>query len=221
MGGREADGDKIQWARLNQLWFDRIVETLLMRKFRGVATVDVVNGRGGDGGVDVSVTYPDGRLVIYQLKYYPEGMSGGFVGRRDKVKKSFVQAVKEQEPHEWVLVAPCNNFTNPEKSYIRRLPEAFTPEGDTGDGEVCDHDPFQRPPQPGARELRAWLRSGAGVLAPHVSAVGTAVAAHYNFQHGRSPAQRLVGQPPDHGVTSSAFAAAPSAPLIWFHHAAR
>ena len=61
MGGREADGDKIQWARLNQLWFDRIVETLLMRKFRGVATVDVVNGRCGDGGVDVSVTYPDGR----------------------------------------------------------------------------------------------------------------------------------------------------------------
>ncbi|MBP2436708.1 hypothetical protein JOF34_001294 [Microbacterium amylolyticum] len=54
-----------------------------------------------------------------------------------------------------------------------------------------------------------------------MSAVGTAVAAHYNFQHGRSLAQRLVGQPPDHGVTSSAFAAAPLAPLIWFHHAAR
>ncbi len=68
-----------------------------MRKFRRVAEVDVVNGRGGDGGVDVSVTYPDGRLVIYQLKYYPEGMSGGFVGRRDKVKKSFVRAVKEQD----------------------------------------------------------------------------------------------------------------------------
>lgn len=101
---------------------------------------------------------------------------------------------------------------------VPRDPESL---GDTGDGEVCDHDPFQRPPQPGARELRAWLRRGAGVLAPHVSAVGTAVAAHYNFQHGRSPAQRLVGQPPDHGVTSSAFAAAPSAPLIWFHHAAR
>ena len=101
---------------------------------------------------------------------------------------------------------------------VPRDPESL---GDTCDGEVCDHDPFQRPPQPGARELRAWLRRGAGVLAPHVSAVGTAVAAHYNFQHGRSPAQRLVGQPPDHGVTSSAFAAAPSAPLIWFHHAAR
>lgn len=101
---------------------------------------------------------------------------------------------------------------------VPRDPETL---GDTGDGEVCDHDPFQRPPQPGARELRAWLRRGAGVLAPHVSAVGTAVAAHYNFQPGRSPAQRLVGQPPDHGVTSSAFAAAPSAPLIWFHHAAR
>ncbi|WP_238556750.1 hypothetical protein, partial [Gordonia terrae] len=102
---------------------------IVMRKFRRVAEVDVVNGRGGDGGVDVSVTYPDGRLVIYQLKYYPEGMSGGFVGRRDKVKKSFVRAVKEQEPHEWVLVAPCSNFTTPEKGYIRRLPEAFTPAG--------------------------------------------------------------------------------------------
>ena len=70
----------------------------------------------------------------------------------------------------------------------------------------------------------SFARGSAAALVswrPHVSAVGTAVAAHYNFQHGRSPAQRLVGQPPDHGVTSSAFAAAPSAPLIWFHHAAR
>jgi hypothetical protein len=33
---------------------------------------------------------------------------------------------------------------------VPRDPESL---GDTGDGEVCDHDPFQRPPQPGAREL--------------------------------------------------------------------
>ena len=81
---------------------------------------------------------------------------------------------------------------------VPRDPESL---GDTGDGEVCDHDPFQRPPQPGARELRTWLRRGAGVLAPHVSAVGTAVAARYNCQHGRSPDQRLVGQPPDRGLS--------------------
>ncbi|MGW0040068.1 hypothetical protein [Gordonia sp. NPDC003376] len=192
MGGREADGDKIQWARLNQPWFDRIVETLLMRKFRGVAEVDVVNGRGGDGGVDVSVTYPDGRLVIYQLKYYPEGMSGGFVGRRDKVKKSFVRAVKEQEPHEWVLVAPCSNFTNPEKGYIRRLPEAFTPAGKRRptvgwmgraelDQMLIDYpevdrwltlDHYRRTRQIFEQERTAFLDSPASDLANRVGALG-------------------------------------------------
>jgi hypothetical protein len=41
---------------------------------------------------------------------------------------------------------------------VPRDPEAF---GDPGDGEVLDHDPFQCPPQPAARQLRPRLgRSG-------------------------------------------------------------
>ncbi|MGP5931353.1 hypothetical protein [Corynebacterium glyciniphilum] len=127
MGGREADGDKIQWSRLNQPWFDRIVETLLLRKFRGVATVDIVDGRGGDEGIDVAVTYPDDTVVIYQLKYFPEGMSGNFSGRRRQVKDSFLQAANHHEPHKWVLVAP-RNYTNAEKSFVLELADA-TPEG--------------------------------------------------------------------------------------------
>lgn len=127
MGGREAAGDKIQWTRLEQPWFDRIVEALLLRKFRGIADVEAVDGRGGDGGIDVSVTYPDGHLAIYQLKYYPEGMSGGHKPRRTEVKNSFKQAVKKHEPNEWVLVAP-RNYTNPEISFLRGLSNA-TPDG--------------------------------------------------------------------------------------------
>ncbi|MFW0797776.1 hypothetical protein AAFP30_28500 [Gordonia sp. CPCC 205515] len=127
MGGREAGGDKIQWTRLDQPWYDRIVETLLLRKFRGIAKVEAIDGRGGDGGMDVGVTYPDGRLVIYQLKYYPEGMSGGWKPRRTEVKKSFKQAVNNHEPHEWVLVTP-RNHTNSEKRFVRSLPDE-TPHG--------------------------------------------------------------------------------------------
>jgi hypothetical protein len=127
MGGREADGDKIQWTRLNQLWFDRIVETLLLRKYRGVATVNVVDGRGGDEGIDVSVTHPDDTVVIYQLKYFPEGMSGNFSSRRRQVKDSFLQAVNHHEPHEWVLVAP-RNYTIQEKGFALGLADV-TPEG--------------------------------------------------------------------------------------------
>lgn len=77
--------------------------------------------------MDVSVTYPDGRLVIYQLKYYPDGMSGGHRPRRTEVKKSFKQAVNKHEPHEWVLVTP-RNYTNSEKRFLRGLPDA-TPDG--------------------------------------------------------------------------------------------
>lgn len=127
MGGRGAGGDKIQWDKLNQPWFDRIVETLLLRKFRSVAEVEILDGRGGDGGRDVSATYPDGRHVIYQLKYYPEGMSGGHRPRRTDVKKSFRRAVNLHEPQDWILVTP-RNYSDPEMQFLRELPDE-TPAG--------------------------------------------------------------------------------------------
>lgn len=141
MGGREAAGDKIQWDRLEQSWFDRIVETLLLRKFHNEAAVVLLDGRGGDGGVDASVTFPDGRCIIYQLKYYPEGMSGGHRGRRNEVKKSYIRAVDLHEPGEWHLVTP-RNYSDAELKFLRNL-EAATPPGKrtpeikwTGRGEL-------------------------------------------------------------------------------------
>ena len=51
------------------------------------------------------------------------------------------------------------------------------------------HDPFQRPPQPAARQLRPRLGRAAGVLAPHVPAAGAAVAADRDQQRRRPPAR--------------------------------
>jgi transposase len=53
-----------------------------------------------------------------------------------------------------------------------------------------------------------------GVLAPHVPATGAPVAADRDQQRGGSPAQRLVGQPPGHGVPRRALAPAAAAPLV-------
>ena len=48
-------------------------------------------------------------------------------------------------------------------------------------------------------------------------ALAAAVAADRDQQRCRPPAERLVRQRPDHGVTREAFAAAASAPLIRLH----
>ncbi len=66
----------------------------------------------------------------------------------------------------------------------------------SGAGTRC----LQRPPQPAARQLRPRLGGRAGVLAPHVPAAGAAVAADRDQQRRRSPPERLVRQPPGHGV---------------------
>ena len=74
------------------------------------------------------------------------------------------------------------------------------PLGDPRDGQVLDHDAFQRPPQPAPGELRPRLGRPGRVLAPHVPAPGAPVAPDRHLERGRAPAQRLVGQPPLDGV---------------------
>jgi len=86
--------------------------------------------------------------------------------------------------------------------------------GDPGDGQVGDHQAFQRPPQRPPGQLRPRFGGLAGVLAPHVAAFGTPVAAHGDQQEGGSPAERLVGQTTDHGATRRALTATPTAPLV-------
>jgi hypothetical protein len=104
---------------------------------------------------------------------------------------------------------------------VGRVPGDGEGFGDTRDGEVLDHERFQRPPQPPPRQLRPRLGCAGGVLAPHVPATAAPVAADPDLQDRGPPAQRLVRQPPQHRAAGHAPAAAPPAPGVRLHDPAR
>ncbi len=112
------------------------------------------------------------------------------------------------------LVVDEDSLTFGQDGGVGSVPRDRESFGDPGDGQVLDHDAFQRPPQPAARELRPRLGGTAGVVTPHVPAARAPVAAHDYLQRRRAPAQRFVRQAPDHGVTRRALATAAAAPLI-------
>ncbi|WP_328351748.1 hypothetical protein OG800_07915 [Streptomyces sp. NBC_00445] len=110
----------VDWERIGQPQFDRIVEALVHRMYDATATVEAVNGRGGDGGIDIKVTSGQ-RVRIFQLKYYPDGFpTASFKGRRTSILKSFERAMRHA-PWEWILVVPCT-LTPAERAYISGLP---------------------------------------------------------------------------------------------------
>lgn len=109
----------IEWDRIGQPGFDRIVEALVHRMYDASASVEAVNGRGGDAGIDIKVT-SGSRVRIFQLKYYPDGFpTGSYKGRRPSVKESFSRAMAHS-PWEWVLVVPCT-LTTPEREFTASL----------------------------------------------------------------------------------------------------
>lgn len=111
----------IKWSQIERPEFDRVVEALLQR-IHGAepgVTVEAFDGRGGDQGCDVVVSREGVVWRIYQLKYFPEGFSGGNVKRRQQIKKSFTRAM-EHAPVEWVLVIPGNPTTT-EKHFVNSL----------------------------------------------------------------------------------------------------
>ncbi|WP_280345971.1 hypothetical protein [Nocardia neocaledoniensis] len=116
----------IDWHTIGQEHFDRVVEALINHKYRG-ADVEVIalDGRGGDGGVDIEVRQ-GGRVIIFQLKYFPEGFSGGWKPRRTQIKRSFAKLVKTRTVDktcmvdEWVLVVP-RNLTPGEHAFVTGL----------------------------------------------------------------------------------------------------
>lgn len=116
-------GYMFDWQHCGRERFEAIVEALLVRKHQreNSGRAEAVDGRGGDDGIDVDVTLDDDTLdTIYQLKYFPEGMSGGFAKtRREQVRRSFKAAMK-LAPRRWVLVVPCN-LTPKERSWVRSL----------------------------------------------------------------------------------------------------
>jgi hypothetical protein len=114
----------LAWETLTQTDFDRTVELLIRRWYtrnHPELTVQAIDGRGGDGGIDIDVhETATGKLVkIYQLKFFPEGFSGGFAPRKKQIRKSFDQASKLHPPV-WALVIP-RNFTINERKWVTIL----------------------------------------------------------------------------------------------------
>jgi hypothetical protein len=128
----------IDWHNIGQADFDRVVEALILRRYRGTnAKVRAVNGRGGDDGIDIEVVDGD-QLTIYQLKYFPEGFSGGFLRtRRRQIKKSFTTALNKS-PNVWVLVLP-RVTTNPENDWVLTLAVDDGPELKVMDRDELDN----------------------------------------------------------------------------------
>lgn len=128
----------VDWSTLDQPKFDRIVEALVRHRFG--ENVRAVNGRGGDGGIDIAITLDDGGLRILQLKYFPEGFSSEWQKRRTQIRKSFEAAITNA-PTEWWFVVPCL-CTKWEHKYVARLNGSQTPPKIT----VVDRD-----------DLDAWM----------------------------------------------------------------
>lgn len=115
----------LNWGTLGEEKFNRAVELLVMKtveRDNPGLVVTAVDGRGGDGGIDLDVTVKKtGQLVaIYQLKHFPEGFSGRWAdARKPQIRKSFDAAMKH-DPDKWVLVIP-RNFTPKERSFVTAL----------------------------------------------------------------------------------------------------
>ena len=111
----------IEWDKLKQHEFDRVVEALVLRRFgEGVRAVD---GRGGDDGIDIEIMKGTRRTIL-QLKCFPEGFSGGFKDtRRRQIQKSFDTAMSKRKPAEWKLVLP-SVCTNDQDQFVRKLNKA-------------------------------------------------------------------------------------------------
>lgn len=109
----------VKWKRIGQRKFDRIVEALVHRAYDATARVEAVNGRGGDGGIDIKVAHGS-KVRIFQLKYYPDGFpTSAHKGRRKSIEQSFARAM-EHQPWEWILVVPCT-LTPPEREFVTSL----------------------------------------------------------------------------------------------------
>lgn len=113
---------QLDWDRMGQPQFDRVVEALVHRLYDDFAEVRAVNGRGGDGGRDILVQVGH-ESHIYQLKYMPEGFSGGHKGRRQQIARSFKRAMAHK-PTAWKFVVPCT-LTIEEREFVDALGDKY------------------------------------------------------------------------------------------------
>lgn len=108
----------IHWKDLDRAEFETAVEALLARMYASSDHFQIPNGRGGDDGIDAIVVQGN-RNTIFQLKHFPEGISGGFRHRRRQITQSLEAAVAHA-PTDWVLVVPCT-LTRSEHAFIQQI----------------------------------------------------------------------------------------------------
>ncbi|WP_405764651.1 hypothetical protein OHU34_03620 [Streptomyces sp. NBC_00080] len=126
----------VEWERIGQPGFDRIVEAVVHRVYDAAARVEAVNGRGGDNGIDIKVTLGS-RVRVFQLKYYPDGFpTTSHKGRRGSIRESFARAMRGA-PQEWVLVVPCV-LTPAERAFVLSLADGLAVEVEVWDRTKLD-----------------------------------------------------------------------------------
>lgn len=114
--------ERVEWERLPKDEFDRIVDLLITTHYQRLGfDARAVDGRGGDGGIDIDVQEKGtGKLVhIFQVKYFPEGFPTAHKSRRSQITRSF-KAAEQHEPPEWSLVMPSKG-TIPERKFVTGL----------------------------------------------------------------------------------------------------
>lgn len=117
-----ASASRINWRNISENDFNETVEALIVRdRTEGGLVAQAIDGRGGDGGIDIDVKVAKtGQLIeILQLKWFPDGFSGVRVKRREQIKESFKSAMVHQ-PAVWTLVVPAN-LTIPERQSVYAL----------------------------------------------------------------------------------------------------
>ncbi|MCJ0700248.1 hypothetical protein FRIG_03715 [Frigoribacterium faeni] len=117
--------DPIDWSVIREDRFNQVVEALLVREYsnetRGRRAM-AINGRGGDGGIDVGVwnIATDTVEEIFQLKHFLDGWPKRVKGRQNQIAGSFDRAWKNHRPSKWVLVTPSNP-TIGERQFVMTL----------------------------------------------------------------------------------------------------
>lgn len=111
--------DPFNWRHITENDFNALVNSLVVKdRTKDGLVAQAVDGRGGDGGIDIDVRVKKtNQLVeILQLKWFPEGFSNYFRGRRTQIKKSFDRAMLEEAPV-WTLVLPAD-ITPSERKHV-------------------------------------------------------------------------------------------------------
>lgn len=117
----ETTGQRVNWSS-SQDDFNRSVDALVQRLWANApgCRAYVLDGRGGDEGIDIGVERDGSVFHIYQLKFFPQGMSNGFVKRRQQVKASFDAALAHDGLEAWTLITP-RNPTSSERRFTLNL----------------------------------------------------------------------------------------------------